>query len=163
MFVLTLKSKISRKKVRLAVLCIVGVLSVLAVIIGIAVFSSDDTKAQCSLIGEYSTKFSEDNSAQEFALQFDKEIEELYSEQKVYIPDEFNSTYREYNKLQNSQGLDLEKYKGKQCTLYIYKLKNYKVDYKDTYMSILVYKEKVVAGHISTGVFGSVMYTFCGE
>ena len=40
------------------------------------------------------------------------------------IPDEFDETYEEYNDLQKTQGLDLEKYKGRNATLYVYSVRN---------------------------------------
>lgn len=163
MFVLTVKSKVSKKAGRI----LVGISAVLCAIIifvcAVGVYSTVPDTAVCDSIGQYSTAFESEASASSFAKQFGKEIEELYSTQSVYIPSHFNETYIKYNELQKKQGLDLEKYKGRQCTLYVYKLKNYTIDYSDAYLSVAVYRDAVIAGHISTGIMDSVMYTFCGE
>ena len=43
---------------------------------------------------------------------------------EITVPEEFDSVYSEYNKLQKAIGLDLEKYKGEKAKIYIYSVKN---------------------------------------
>lgn len=164
MFVVTVKSKLGSKKSKLVLLCVLCavVLMIVSVCFCAVRMSVPDT-AYCQKMGEYSTAFETRQDIQEFAQQFSLEFDELYSAQQVYIPVAFNSTYDSYNELQKLQGLDLENYKGKRCELYIYKLKDYTIDDAQAYITVVVYKKSVIAGHISTSVEDSTMYTFNGE
>ncbi len=163
MFVVTLKSKISKKLLRRIVVCLlVAVCMLVTFLCMVVALDYPSPNATCESVGEYSTAFDE-SDPDNFMRQFDIETDGLFSVTQVHIPAQFTETYTKYNELQKSQGLDLEKHKGKECTLYIYKLKDLKIDYADAYASIIVYKDKVIAGHISTGILGSAMYTFCGE
>lgn len=162
MFVLTLKSKLNKKTLKKLVVSIVLIVcAVLTVVGAVNVYDKPSTKANSSN-GEFITAFEEEN-AQEFVKQFDKAVAQLFKHQTIFIPTEFDNTYIDYNNLQKEQGLNLEKYKGKQCQLYIYKLKGYTIDYADAYISLIVYRDSVIAGHISTGVLNSRLYTFYGE
>jgi hypothetical protein len=84
--------------------------------------------------GHSSAKVYEMNSEtkrQEFLEQMGWEVSDEYDECKaVTIPEEFNEVYLKYNELQKQQGFDLEKYKGRNVEVYIYKVKNYP-DYED--------------------------------
>ena len=74
---------------------------------------------------------------------------------EVVIPEEFDSVYEEYNRLQNSQGLDLEKFKGKTVTRYSYLLVGTE---EPTYATMLFYRDKLIGGDITTmGENGKVM------
>ncbi len=163
MFVLTVKTKLRSKKRFLIFVCTLCAVLVLIAFCAVSMIVKPADTAICDSVGEYSLEANSDESIAKFASQFSLELEELYSEQQVYIPSEFNDTYTQYNNLQIRQGLDLERYKGRECTLHIYKLKDYKIDYEDTYITIIVYKGAVIGGHISTAVSNSPMYTFFGE
>ncbi len=67
---------------------------------------------------------------------------------EVIIPEEFDSVYEEYNALQKSQGLNLEKYKGKTVMRYTYVL-NEEGESK-SYATLLIYKNRIVGGDITT-------------
>lgn len=113
--------------------------------------------------GEYSVAIDKDTKVEGFIERLNLTADELYSTKQVYIPAIFNDTYIKYNELQKRQGLDLERYKGKRCTLYVYKLKDYTVDNSDAYISIIVYKDTVIGGHISALLQDATMYTLFGE
>lgn len=163
MFVLTLKTRLIAKKRFLMLVCILfAVLMIIAFCAVLMIAKPADT-AFCDSVGEYSLVADSDESIAEFASQFSHKLDELYSARRVYIPSEFDDTYTQYNKVQKKQGLDLEQYKGRGCSLYVYRLKDYKIDYEDTYITIIVYKDRVIGGHISTAVANSPMYTFFGE
>ena len=159
---ITVKSKLSKKTYRIilfsaiAFLCVVGILSACVLQKGVK------RNIECEN-GEYSAVLSGDNGEELFAFQFSKEIEEKVYEKQVCIPSEFSKTYQEYNELQLSQGLDLSLYKGKECTLSVFSLKNYTIDYKKAYMTILSIDDTVIGGHISTFENKSEIYTFYGE
>ncbi len=67
---------------------------------------------------------------------------------EVIIPEEFDSVYEEYNALQKSQGLNLEKYKGKTVMRYTYVL-NEEGESK-SYATLLIYKNRIIGGDITT-------------
>ena len=46
-------------------------------------------------------------------------------QEDITLPKEFDSVYEEYNNLQKECGFDLSPYKGKNLTLYTYRLTNY--------------------------------------
>ncbi len=162
MFVLTIKSKFNKNVLKHTFLGAILFLCVVLLLFGaVALCDKPESGATCKN-GEYNTAFNKDNP-QEFVKQFDKKIKELYKQQEVFIPGEFDDTYSEYNELQKQQGLNLEKYKGKLCQLYIYKLSDYTIDYNDAYISIIVYRQRVIGGHISTGIVNCELYTFYGD
>ena len=69
----------------------------------------------------------------------------------VVIPSDFNKYYEEYNELQKKIGLDLGKFKGKEVTEIIVPLEKP----KDNNAVLLVYKNRVIGGHITNGEYGS--------
>lgn len=88
-----------------------------------------------------------------------KPVEEV----EMKIPDEFDSVFEEYNKVQLSQGLSLEKYKGKEVVRYTYNVTNFK-DYDGAvYINLLVYKNKIVGGDVSSADGKGFVYGFSGN
>jgi len=72
--------------------------------------------------------------------------------QEVRIPEEFNEVYTQYNRLQQSQGFDLTKYRGKTVMQYVYRVENYPDDNGEpVYATLLVYREKLIGGDLSRG------------
>lgn len=84
-----------------------------------------------------------------FLLQFGWQTSDDAVETKnVNIPKEFDRVLMDYNEIQKSQGLNIEKYKGKKVTRYTFTVENYP-DYSGTvYANVLVYKSKVIGGDI---------------
>ena len=75
-------------------------------------------------------------------------IDEPTESTEVIIPAEFDETYESYNLLQQTQGFDLSKYKGKTVQRYTYEITNYP-DYDGTvYANIIIYKNRVIGGDI---------------
>ena len=159
---ITVKSKIQKKTYRTILFVVIAFLCVVVIVIACVLQNSPKQNIECEN-GEYSAVLSSDNGEKLFASQFSKEIEEKVYEKLVHIPYEFSDTYEEYNELQLLQGLDLSLYKGKECTLSVFSLKNYTIDYKKAYMTILSIDDTVIGGHISTFENESEMYTFYGE
>ncbi len=78
---------------------------------------------------------------------------------EVVIPNDFDDTYNNYNALQQSQGFDLSSYKGKTVTRYTYEVQNYPVATTDNVnVNILVYKNKVIAGDVTSTSVGGFMH-----
>ena len=67
---------------------------------------------------------------------------------EVTIPQQFNSVYESYNELQKKCGLNLSRYAGKTATRYTYGTDDGKK------VVILVFKNRIIGGHIASGVFG---------
>lgn len=98
--------------------------------------------------GRYFTEVSDIKSRIKFFKQFNiKILPESEKKDTVTIPEKFDITYKYYNRLQKKAGLDLERFKGCEVERAVYKLK------KDGYVTILVYKGSVIAGHIESGIF----------
>ena len=154
------KKQKNKKKIIITGVAVVVVL-IAAVFVIMMLLSGKQTTAVIDS-KEYSVVVTSDEQAQEFVEQF-FEVEELYSLQEAYVPEKFNDTYEDYNELQKLQGLDLSEHKSEKCKLYIYKLSDFKIDGKVSYMSILVCDDRVIGGHISTMIKDDVMYTFDGE
>lgn len=66
------------------------------------------------------------------------------------VPKDFDRIISGYNEVQKSQGLDLEKYKGKKVTRYTYQVKNYEGYDGTVYANIVVYRSKIIACDISS-------------
>ncbi len=66
---------------------------------------------------------------------------------EIQIPYEFDEVYEKYNEIQKSQGFDLNKYKGKRVMKYTYNVLNYPKE-PDLSLSLLVYKNKLIAGDV---------------
>ncbi len=82
--------------------------------------------------------------------------EEPLSEQTIRLPSEFPEVLKNYNELQKKQGFDLEKYAGKEISMYSYSLLDPpgEGEYR---CSLYVWKGKVIGGDIhSTAMNGSM-------
>ena len=72
--------------------------------------------------------------------------------QEVLIPKEFTEVYEQYNTLQQSQGFDLLKYRGKRVMQYVYAIENWPEENSDpVYATLLFYKNKLIGADISRG------------
>ena len=99
-----------------------------------------------------------------FISQFGWEVDETPVEEvSVSVPDDFDAAYKRYNEIQRSQGLDLSKYRGKEVVKYTYNVTNYKDADGAVYINLLVYKNKIVGGDISSADGNGFVYGFSGE
>jgi hypothetical protein len=86
-----------------------------------------------------------------FIRQFGWEVEsQPIEEAEVTIPAEFDKIYQSYNELQKKQGFDLTKYMRKNVMRYTYKITNYPDYTDDVYVTILIHKNKVIGGDVSS-------------
>lgn len=145
MFVVSVKKKELKYYFAAAIIC------VFAVIGGImSVVSSTSTPA--AKVGSVNMRAANAEERVAFFSQFGWEISTDPLEVKeVIIPEKFDETYEEYNEIQKSQGLDLEKYKGKRVKAWSYEIKNYP-GYESSdgviHGNILVYDGVVIGGDI---------------
>ncbi len=71
-------------------------------------------------------------------------------EETVTIPDEFDRVYTGYNDIQKQAGLDLSKYRNKEVLRYCYKITNYPDYDGEVNATLLIYRNKVIGGDISS-------------
>ena len=128
--------------VAVAIVCIISMISVQNSLL--------DT-ATCDELGCYSLKCDKDDEQCAFLEQFGLSPVKNTDSCEVTVPTDFNDTYEEYNELQKEIGLDLEKFKGKSVQKITYELKNCKTKFA----VLLIYKGKVIGGHLTNGEYGS--------
>lgn len=116
MQVLTIKAK--PKAIFGAILAITG-----AIVILLTFISNHSEKAE-KVTAEISCQ--SENERTSYLTSLGWSFDENAQEKQITIPSDFNQVYENYNKIQKEQGFDLEKYKGKEATLYTYKITNYK-------------------------------------
>lgn len=150
MFVLNFKVADSKKI--FAIFAVVSVaVAIVCIICMISVQNSLPDTATCDELGCYSLKCDKDDEQCTFLEQFVLSPLKIIDSCKVTIPTEFNEIYEEYNELQKSIGLDLEKFKGKSVQKITYELENSKTKFA----VLLIYKGKVIGGHLTDGEYGS--------
>lgn len=78
--------------------------------------------------------------------------------QEVRIPKEWNQVYTQYNAIQQSQGFDLSRYKGKALMQYVYRIQDYPGEGSEpVYATLLLYKNKLVGADLSRGGEGGFL------
>ena len=157
MFVVSLNSDKLKK-------ILISCFAVVFAIIGGVVYVSLTEVAPVSKIGGYSMKASTAEERTAFFSQFGWEINKDPAEVKeVIIPEEFDETYTEYNKLQISQGLDLEPFKGVRVKYWSYEILNYPQSANNRARvmgNILIYDGIVVGGDICSTELDGFMHGF---
>lgn len=73
--------------------------------------------------------------------------------QEVQMPEEFDETLTTYNALQQTAGMDLTPYRGKRLKCRTFTIKNHPLG-EPAVAHLYVYKDKVVAGDISSTAVG---------
>lgn len=117
---------------------------------------SESTTAYCETVGKYSTAVEDEFSVADFLAQFSIEVDEATEQSvNITIPSEFNSVYENYNALQQSQGLDLTDYKGKEATIYTYDVTNSSTD--DVKCHLVICENRIVAGDLCTSSLDGTM------
>ncbi len=76
---------------------------------------------------------------------------------QVRIPKEDSPVFSRYNELQKSAGYDLSQYAGKTVMRYVYKVNNYPEATEPVYATLLVYKDKIIGGDITSTAAGGSM------
>lgn len=71
------------------------------------------------------------------------------SKEEVTIPSEFDGVYSEYAALQQSQGFDLEKYKGKPAVIFKYQVLNYPDHPENVNATMIISSDRLIGGDVS--------------
>ena len=74
--------------------------------------------------------------------------EQPVSVEELSVPEEFDETYQQYLALQQSQGFDLEPYRGKRIRRYAYEILNYPTGETGVQAGLLVYADTVIGGEV---------------
>lgn len=142
------------------------ILIAVAALISVAVISSRSETLTTEAIStaNKSIRYDKIKTAEDrrkFLEQFGWETEDGEVESvKVKLPAEFDKIMTEYNELQKSQGLDLQKHKGREVERYTYTVTNYP-DYSGTvYANIIVYRNRVIGGDICSSDISGFIHGF---
>ncbi len=142
------------------------ILIAVAALISVAVISSRSETLTTEAIStaNKSIRYDKIKTAEDrrkFLEQFGWEMEDREVESvKVKLPAEFDKIMTEYNELQKSQGLDLQKHKGREVERYTYTVTNYP-DYSGTvYANIIVYRNRVIGGDICSSDVSGFIHGF---
>ena len=145
----------------------VGVISValaalVTIILLIPEYAPKTTAAIASNVSEYNydkIKTNEDRVA--FLEQFGWEVEsDPIEEVALKIPSEFDKVMNSYNELQKRGGLDLSKYRGKEVVRYTYAVTNYPNYDGKVVANVILYKNRVIGGDISSSDVTGFIETF---
>ena len=137
-----------------------SVASLLALVALIPTYSAEKNEAATVSDVSYN-KIYENSDRLAFIEQFGWEVDATPLEAvEVAIPEEFDKVYLGYNEIQKEQGLGLTKYKGKTVTRYTYNVTNYPDYTGDVYISLLVYKNKVIGGDVCSADVGGFVHGF---
>lgn len=140
-----------------AVVC-VALATLITLIAFIPVAAVDDVSVSAEMDIDYSGIKTNDDRIKFFS-QFGWQIDpEAVESVEVTIPEEFDKIFTAYNELQKRQGLDLAKYKGKNVRRYTYRVTNYDGYDGTVYASILVYRNRVVAGDVCSADTNGFMH-----
>ena len=82
------------------------------------------------------------------------------AEQVVQLPKEFPPVLEQYNTLQIQQGFDLKAYRGKEVTMYTYRLLEYPSppEQGDVYACLYVYRGTVIGGDVHAASMTGFMH-----
>ncbi len=86
--------------------------------------------------------------------------EEPIEVRSILIPSEFNEEYEKYNYIQKQQGFDLSRHRGRECRRYVYEILNYPGGVQDARITLLVYKDRIIGGDISSSSADGFMHGF---
>lgn len=142
MFVIKLK----RKRLIIFLAIILIIIAALFVLANVDFTSVDDYVQNGS--DNYSLKAGSSDERLDFFKQLNLSADGE-SADEVIIPQSFNSVYEDYNEIQKGCGFDLSRYAGKSAVRYTYTLPD------GDKAVILVLKNRVIGGHIASGVYGA--------
>ncbi len=96
-----------------------------------------------------------------FLAQFGWECSESATEEvTMTIPKEFDKIMKTYNEVQKQQGLDLEKYKGKDVIRYTYEITNYPGAEGKVIANLIICKNRVIGGDICSADVNGFIHGF---
>ena len=157
---------ISAQSLKLYFAIILSIISVIGVIMFVPFEQEENNLPSVQTNKTVEKNFKNINSTEDqinFLKQFGWEVEnEARNVEQVTIPVTFDPIYETYNNLQIQEGLDLKKYRGKTVKKYTYLVNNH--DYEGiVYANLLIYKDRVIGGDISSAVVGGFTHGLSKE
>lgn len=157
MFIVSVKSE----KIKKVAFCVF--VAVLAVIGGTLAVSTKET-ATVGNFRDISLKAATNEERAAFFDRFGWKIsDEPVEVKETAIPEEFDETYSEYNELQKTQNMNLEKYKGTRVKFWSYDILNYPgYENKEGVVrgNLLTYDGKIIGGDICSTELDGFMHGF---
>lgn len=84
--------------------------------------------------------------------------EEPWEILEIVIPTEFDNVYEQYNQLQQQQGYDLTRWRGKTARRYTYRILNYPDPPGEVYANLIVCDGQIIAGDVSSVALNGFMH-----
>ena len=122
-------------------------LSVLMLVEPSAVASGADAVEVVKYAG---IKSDEDRIAFLGAFGWEVEGDAPCEEVSFLLPGTLDGVLAAYNEIQRAQGLELDRYLGKQVTRYTYELRNYEGYEGKAFANLIVYKNRIIAADITS-------------
>lgn len=138
-------TKLTRRKL------LVGLLAICAMVVGAGclLFTSGDEATTVVAENSISCKLATNEDRVAFLRGYGWEIDvNPVAEQDVRIPDTFDAAYESYNELQKTQGLDLTRYQGRKCQLYVYQVLNDPSGESGVTANLVLYRDRLIAADI---------------
>ena len=149
-------AKVSKRKILTGFLVAVGVIALLAFLL-----QKSEEPANTPSQDVTSTAASTNEERIAYLASYGWQVLETPTEtQEVRIPEEFNDVFTRYNQLQQSMGFDLSQYAGKTAKRYVYAVTNHPDGSPDHYATLLVHKNKVIGGDVTSTAQGGTMHSF---
>lgn len=121
----------------------------LCVIISVGRRASVPDFATADEVGRYSTRADSTKAQVKFLSQFGISVDKNTKKtDAVTIPKSFNEVYEDYNSLQIEAGLDLKPFRGEKVSRVVYRINK-----KEGYATLLIFRGRVIGGHLSTGEY----------
>ncbi len=137
--------KISKKKIFVFLILISIIL-----VISIKLLLKGFLLSQTCIEPECSCKVENKDNMVEFLNRFGWEVTKDPIEiSDIMIPEVFNDTYENYNKIQKEQGLDLKKYQGKEGKRYSFEVVNYENKLNGVRANLIVLENQIIGADIS--------------
>lgn len=153
MFIMSMK--MSKKKIIVIIFTIIFLIS--GLLVGLKLIVSQKTSNPHQSQSSFSVATLDDIKS--YIKSYGWEINENPIEEVVVaIPYEFSDVYKNYNKLQKTQGFDLEKYKGKNVTRITFSVLNYPNMPQNIRANVLIYKDEIIASDICSIELDGFMY-----
>ena len=149
-------AKLSKRKILAGLLAAAGVITLLVVLLT----ASEEPAVPSEPTANSTLDGATNEERVAFLQSFGWQVSETPTEtQEVRIPEEFNEVFTRYNQLQLAQGFDLSKQAGKSVKRYVYTISNHPdgTDYRAT---VLVYRNKIIGGDISSSTRGGKIHGF---
>ncbi len=147
MYFVTFGTKLKRKV--LFIILAVAVTAVLAVVLSLCFSGNAENSTGCSF------DLNETGGASGFLSQFSLDFQSQVSSREITLPNKDDEIFAEYQKLQGEIGLNILKFSSKRVEERYLKLKNKNSSGQRLYAVIYIYKEEVIASHLTTLMEGA--------